>query len=84
MFCLLHELTNQQNQFCCTHYRTFLVLLAVKGFVFVEVSHIINSVISAVDILVILREFKRVHLKPFASIFCAVVNEPQKGIVGVK
>lgn len=41
-----------------------------------EVSHIINSVIAAVDILVILRKFKRVYLKPFANIFCAVVNEP--------
>lgn len=51
---------------------------------FVEVSQIINTVIAAVDILVISRKFKRVPLKPFANIFGALVNEPQKGIVGVK
>lgn len=68
-FCLLHELTNQQNQFCCTCYRTSLVLLAEKEYVFVEVSHIIKSVVAAVDIIVILYKFRRVHLKPFCEGF---------------
>lgn len=40
--------------------------------------------IVAVDSLVLFHKFKTVWLKTFANIFCAVVNEPQKGIVGGK
>lgn len=40
--------------------------------------------IAAVDTLVVLHKFRIVWLKKFANIFCAVANEPQKGVVGGK
>lgn len=40
--------------------------------------------IAAADSLLVFHKFKTVRLKTFAKIFCALVNESQKGTVGGK